>query len=179
MQIEDRVSRFRSFMRDRISEEMVEWLIEKGFFTAPASTKYHGNYHGGLFEHSLAVAEELVYLTEQLKLSWDDLRSPFIIGMFHDLCKMDSYKKIPSPNIKNGYIFEYNDKTLLNGHGEKSVMLLSQWIQLTEEEILCIRYHMGAYETDDWNHFGRAITKYPNVLYTHTADMIASHIRGI
>lgn len=179
MQIEDRVERFKSFMRDRVSNEMVEWLIEKGFFTAPASTKYHGNHYGGLFEHSLTVAEELVYLTEKLKLEWCDLRSPFIIGMFHDLCKMDAYKKVPSPNIKNGYTFEYNDKTLLNGHGEKSVMLLSQWIQLTEEEILCIRYHMGAYETDDWNRFGRAITKYPNVLYTHTADMIASHIRGI
>ena len=62
---------------------------------------------------------------------------------------------------------------------DKSVIMLSQWFKLTEEEILCIRYHMGAYETDDWDKLGKSIEKYPNVLYTHTADMIASRIRGI
>ena len=49
---------------------------------------------------------------------------------------------------------------------------------LTEEEMLCIRYHMGAYQTDEWNEFDAAIHKYPNVLYTHMADMGASKIMG-
>lgn len=179
MNTEQRISQFLSFMRDRVSEDMVEWLIENGFFTAPASTKYHGNYEGGLFDHSLAVAEELVFLTKTLPLGWDDPRSPYIVGMFHDLCKIDIYKKYPSPDPKREYDFEYDDQSLLAGHGEKSVMMLSQWMQLTEEEILCIRYHMGAYKTDDWEYYGKSITKYPNVLYTHTADMIASRIRGL
>lgn len=30
-------------------------LMAAGFFTAPASTKYHGNYEGGLFDHSFTV----------------------------------------------------------------------------------------------------------------------------
>ena len=47
---------------------------------------------------------------------------------------------------------------------------------LTEEEIMCIRYHMGAYEKDDWVQFDLAIKKYPNVLFTHTADMYASKL---
>lgn len=47
-------------------------------------------------------------------------------------------------------------------------------MRLTEEEELCIRYHMGAYETDDWDGFDKAIRKFPNVLFTHTADMYAS-----
>lgn len=49
-------------------------------------------------------------------------------------------------------------------------------MELTEEEVLCIRYHMGAYETKDWAGFDLAIKKYPNVLYTHTADMLASKL---
>ena len=49
------------------------------------------------------------------------------------------------------------------------------------EEIICIRWHMGAFETDTkmWDYYGKAIEKYPNVLYTHTADMIASRIQGV
>ena len=58
-------------------------------------------------------------------------------------------------------------------------MLLSRWLQLTEEEILCIRYHMGAYETKDWDFFDKAIRKYPNVLWTHTADMYASKVKDV
>lgn len=179
MSTNDRVQRFLSFMRDRVSEDMLDWLIVEGFFTAPASTKYHGDYEGGLFDHSMVVAQELVYLSEQLSLRWNDERSPYIVGMFHDLCKIDIYKKYPSPDPKKEYAFSYDDQSLLAGHGEKSVMMLSQWMQLTEEEIMCIRYHMGAYKTDDWEYYGKAITKYPNVLYTHTADMIASRVRGI
>jgi len=50
---------------------------------------------------------------------------------------------------------------------------------LTEEEILCIRYHMGAYNCDDWEGYDKAIRKYPNVLFTHTADMYASKVLGL
>lgn len=175
----ERIKRFLNFMDGRVNDEMLDWLITKGFFTAPASTKYHGNHEGGLFEHSFAVARELVYLSEQLKLRWNNPRSPYIVGMFHDLCKIDIYKKYPSPDPKKEYDFTYDDQSLLDGHGEKSVMMLSQWMLLTEEEILCIRYHMGAYKTEDWERYGKSITKYPTVLYTHTADMIASRIIGI
>ena len=53
-------------------------------------------------------------------------------------------------------------------------------MNLTEEEILCIRWHMGAYDDkENWNTIGAAIEKYPNVLFTHTADMMAARIVGI
>lgn len=52
-----------------------------------------------------------------------------------------------------------------------------QHIQLTDEEIMCIRYHMGAYEGSEiWNNLGQAIRKYPNILWTHTADIVASQV---
>lgn len=151
-------------------------LSEIGFFTAPASTKYHGAYEGGLFDHSLQTAKELVDLTQKLGLEWERPESPYIVGLFHDLCKCDNYVwDIESDSYK------YNPDIIIPGHGEKSVIVTQKLIDLTDEEIACIRWHMGAYEKDPkmWEYYGKAIEQYPNVLYTHTADMIASKIRGI
>lgn len=151
-----------------ISQKFHDWLMfDSDFLTAPASTKYHGACEGGLYMHSVAVADTLVDFTKKLGLQWQKERSPYIVGMFHDLCKVDQYTQ-----TADGY--EHDEDALLKGHGEKSIMLLSQFMTLTEEEIMCIRYHMGAYETENWKQFDLAIKKYPNVLFTHTADMYAS-----
>ena len=51
---------------------------------------------------------------------------------------------------------------------------------LTDEEIMCIRYHMGAFtDKSEWNDYTRAVRNYPNVLWTHQADMLASHVAGV
>lgn len=169
-----------------IPVDMLDWLVEKGFFKAPASTKHHGAHEGGLFQHSTAVMKSLVGLTESCHLNWQDERSPYIVGMFHDLCKIDQYRNtsygltLDGQPLHNPCEWEYNPHTLLKGHGEKSVMLLSQFYTLTEEEILCIRYHMGAFTPkEEWNDYTGAIHAYPNVLWTHQADMLASHVAGI
>lgn len=173
---EERIQKLRSL--HIMGEDQIQKLDQMGFFTAPASTKYHGNYEGGLFDHSWEVMKALTTLTENNALHWKNPASPKVVGMFHDLCKCDQYEEISHP-CDPDVRYRRNEKVLLKGHGEKSVMLLSQFMHLTEEEILCIRYHMGAYETDDWNEYDRAIRKYPNVLFTHTADMIASKIVGV
>lgn len=111
----------------------------------------------------------LMEYTWKLELEWQREESPYYVGLFHDLCKMDEYRKEPM-----GYSKKKGNELPLLGHGDKSVMLLSQRMTLTEEELLCVRYHMGAYQTEDWEQFDQAIKKYPNVLYTHTADMFAS-----
>lgn len=75
--------------------------------------------------------------------------------------------------------YVFNGDRLLVGHGDKSAIIAAMLIpDLTDEEMLCIRYHHGAFEysKDAWNAYGHAIEKYPNVLYTHTADMSASRI---
>lgn len=172
--MKNRVNIYRSMIgKNFINTSALE---EIGFFTAPASTKYHGAYLGGLFDHSYQVAVELQKLTDKLGLTWERPESPFIVGMYHDLCKCDLYKF----DIKTGkYII--SDEIIDPDHGSKSIIVAQKYIKLTDEEIACIRWHMGAYETDPkmWNYYGRAIEKYPNVLYTHTADMIASKIVGI
>lgn len=143
------------------------------FFTAPASTKYHGNYEGGLFDHSYEVTMCLLELTEKLGLEWEYPRSPYVVGMLHDVCKCDQYQK-----TADGYM--YRNDLLLPGHGDKSVMIIQKFLTLNEEELLCIRWHMGAYDDkENWNTLGRAIEKYPNVLWTHTADMMASRLKGV
>ena len=168
----DRINQYKEFMGDFTDSVILDKLVEIGFFEAPASTKYHGNYPGGLFDHSLMVAEELVRITDKLGIDWKRKRSPFIVGMYHDLCKCDSYEK-----NDDGYVYSNHDS--FPGHGEKSVMVLSTIHQLTEEEVFCIRYHMGAYEKEEWNYYDRAIRKYQNVLWTHVADMSASKIHNV
>ena len=159
-----------------ISKEFIDYLKESGFFSKPAAVKHHGNYSGGLFDHSLAVAQSLCTMTKALNLDWKNQRSPFVVGMFHDLCKVDDYV---IKQEDSGKFFEYNNDKILTGHGDKSIIMLSQFLNLTEEELLCIRFHMGAYQTDDWNSYDKAIRKYETVLWTHTADMYASKVLNI
>lgn len=175
-------------MNYELTPNFKDWLVENGFFTAPASTKYHGAYEGGLYDHSLAVTKRLIKLTMDNKLTWQRKESPFIVGMFHDLCKCDQYVKVDGARTviedltihgEGLFHYEYNQNTLLKGHGSKSVMLLSQFINLTEEEMLCIRYHMGPYEKEEWAEYDMAIKRYETVLWSNTADMLASKIDGV
>lgn len=171
---EQRITALVDFMGKYVDNDMILDLRQRGFFLVPASLQYHGQYMGGLFDHSMAVAETLVQFTEKLGLEWEAERSPYIVGMFHDLCKMDNYIK-----TDNG-AWEYNSNPIIPGHGEKSVIMLQRYMKLTDEEICCIRWHMGAFDDkENWNRYGSACTAYPNVLYTHTADMVASRVMGI
>ena len=182
MSKEDRIQQFKELINQipepdnsRITIQNIQWLEDHGYFTAPASTKYHGAYEGGLFEHSVNVTNTLVSLTNDCNLKWERTSSPYIVGLFHDLCKIDNY--IHESGLSFAPIYKYNTETILKGHGDKSIMLLSTLMQLTTEEMLCIRYHMGAFtDKEEWSDYTRAIHACPNVLWTHQADMIATHI---
>ncbi len=146
-------------------------LYKIGYFSAPASISHHGNHQDGLYVHSKQVYTSLQKLTSKNGIIWGREESSFIIGMFHDLCKCDDYTPTDSGE------FIRNPKTSIHGHGDKSVMLLSTLMQLTEEEVMCIRYHMGAFtKEEDWEYYTRAIHVFPNVLWTHHADMLAAHV---
>ena len=73
--------------------ELADKLDKISFFTVPASINHHGNYEGGLYDHSWEVTRQLLYLTKRLDLTWNRPESPYIVGMLHDLCKCDNYKK--------------------------------------------------------------------------------------
>ena len=162
------------FLSDIISDESLKKLVELGFCKAPASTKYHGNHPGGLFEHSTEVAIQLVELSLKLNLDWERKESPLIVGLFHDLCKVDQYVRQPDGTYK--WNTEVDQR-----HAAKSIDYIEKYtdLKLTDEERACILHHMGAFgDKDAQSAYTEAIKKYPNVLYTHTADMIASQIKN-
>lgn len=166
------------------SESTYNWLVKIGFFEAPASSSYHGAYPGGLAKHSLYVAKNLIELTDKMGLKWSDTEadnfSPIMVGLLHDVCKVDLYEMVID---SSGYTYKKRNDSIFSHHAEKSIaMILSNQVTvLNEEEVACIRWHMGAYEKDpeEWKYLNNAIHKYPNVLWTHTADMMASHIQGV
>lgn len=165
----------RKLMMETFPQEadlLSQILDDTDFYYSPASTKYHGAYIGGLFDHSMNVACVLKYLTSIGVCSkWENNRSPVIVGLLHDFTKIGKY------NREEDGTFTYNSKAQgYGGHGSDSVIKLLQILPLSQEEALCIRYHMGAYEKEDWDGFDRAIRTYPNVLWTHTADMYASKV---
>lgn len=175
-----RVSIYQERVLPHLGFDPSDYLLDHCFFGCPASTRFHGAYEGGLFDHSMVVMETLLDLTEKNGLEWDRPESPYIVGFFHDLCKIDQYDHNPNAMEPGQNPYTYNPDTLYEGHGDKSVILLSALTRLTEEEAACIRYHMGAYtEKEKWNFYGRAIERFPNVLWTHHADMIASKIKGV
>ena len=130
-------------------DALINFLEKSDFFVAPASTKFHGDYEGGLVEHSLKVYEilskKMKNLDIDLKISEDTLK---IVALLHDICKVNFYK-IEYRNAKNAAgVWEkvpyYTvEDTIPYGHGEKSVMMLTEYIKLTSEEKYCIRWHMG------------------------------------
>lgn len=168
------------------SEKLLEFLLSKNsdFFDAPASARFHGNYDGGLVEHSLNVyyclkdylSRERVQSTYGLKYNEESIA---IVALLHDLCKINCYKK-GFRNVKeNGQwvqvpTYEYND-TLPYGHGEKSVYMISGYMRLTREEAFAIRYHMGFSGSEDARNVGAAFEMFPLAFALSTADMEATY----
>ena len=159
---------------------IIEHLSKTDYFYGPSSTKWHAAYPGGGFDHAFNVTKTLVRMTRRMSLPWTRSVSPYLIGLLHDYTKIGAYimKQEMNPNtneIETWY--EYNDACEKRSpiHGEDSLRKVQQIIPLTEEEAYCIRWHMGAYEgKESWSGFDAAIKKFPNVLFTHTADMYAS-----
>lgn len=169
------------------SEKLLNFLLSENsdFFTAPASTRYHSSYEGGLLEHSLNVYECLSDY-----LSRDSVKNTYglspsketvaIVSLLHDLCKVNFYKT-SLRNVKNekGYwekvpYYEIED-TLPYGHGEKSVYVISGYMKLTREEAFAIRYHMGFSVTDDVRNVGKAFEMFPLAFALNVADMEATY----
>lgn len=169
------------------SEKLLEYLCSPScdFFDAPASTRFHGSYPGGLLEHSLNVYDCLSdYLQrERTKSLYGMNYSPesiAIVSLLHDICKANCYKKT-FRNVKddNGvwqkvpsYLFE---DPLPYGHGEKSVYIISGYMKLTREEAFAIRYHMGFSADDNALNVGKTFEMFPLAFALSVSDMEATY----
>ena len=175
-------------------ENVIAKLEELGFFIAPASTRYHLNYEGGLLEHSVKVcraAQKLRDAMVDLNPSLADalpMESVIIAALLHDVCKAEIYKSVmkKEKNAQGIWVetqgYAIDDTQLPLGHGEKSVVELLTWgLELTRDEQLAIRWHMGAWDlamesTSMKSSFGRAQETTPLVTILISADNMSSYL---
>lgn len=167
-------------------DELLDWLEHSDFFTAPASSKYHGAYAGGLVEHSLNVYDCLKSLIGKYPDLGIDDETIAICALFHDICKANYYK-IGTRNVKDDITGQWYKKEIYEiderfpiGHGEKSCIIL-QWFlkRLTVDELLAIRYHMGGFDAIvKGGDFGmsKAYEMTPIAPLLHLADMEATYL---
>ena len=169
------------------ADKLLEYLLSDAsdFFVAPASSRFHCSYEGGLCDHSINVYECLdSYLKsdrakDTFGFNYSD-ESIAIVSLLHDLCKVNIYKK-GFRNVKDERgmwqridTFEYDDK-LPYGHGEKSVYIISGFMKLTREEAFAIRYHMGYSSTEDPRNVSAAFEMFPLAFALSTADSEATY----
>lgn len=175
-------------------DDVIKDLEELGFFEAPASAGHHLNVAGGLVEHSLNTCKAALAVYEGMRniepyLEREVKRESIIIAsLLHDVCKSDIYKRSVKRRKTSfgtwedaeGYKLTY--KNFPMGHGEKSlVMLLCSGLELYDDEMLAIRWHMGAWginmnSYEEQRNYDAARTLYPLVSIIQTADGLAASI---
>ena len=163
------VERFPSLNNDAV----LTYLREADYFTAPSSLKFHGDWIGGNFDHSMKVTELLLEYTVSENLKWSREESPYIVGLFHDMCKCDQRKF----EMKDGEVVIVSANAIDRRHSERSIELVEKnIISMTVEEKLCIYYHMGEYGGDAEYQLlmKEMISKNPNILFTQLADSTAA-----
>lgn len=185
----------RSITRSGI-DKLLDYIRKSDFYKAPASTKYHLSTEGGLLLHSLNVLAALQTVLTRSETdpdvweyrvagqvvattTWESMR---VMALLHDICKTFFYTT-STRNVKNEQtgkwekqpFYTINDRMPL-GHGDKSVMIIKQYIDLTTEEMYAIWWHMGFTDAppNTVTTLHQAIEKYPIIWALHTADMMAS-----
>lgn len=166
------------------ASKLLDWIETSDFFTAPASTRFHGSYQGGLLKHSLNVYKMLRQEVENsnVVLPISD-QTIAIVSLLHDICKANFYKQ-SKRNVKvNGQWVEQDyfeiDEKFPCGHSEKSIIILQNFIHLNSDEIFAIRAHMGGFDTSvrGGEYFiGKIFEQCPLALLLHIADMKATYL---
>ena len=186
----DAKERFINIYKEMIhregSDKLLDYLLSEhcDFFTAPASTRFHGAYPQGLLEHSLNVYDCLCdYLSRErakqvYHMNYSD-ETIAIVALLHDICKVNCYKG-STRNVKvNGTwtqvpYYEFDDQ-LPYGHGEKSVYIITGFMRLSREEAFAIRYHMGFSGNDEVRNVGQSFEQFPLSFALSCADMEATY----
>ena len=180
---EDFIRLYTQYIKRPGSEDLLKWLEESDFFTAPASTRFHGNYEGGLCEHSVNVWEELVRLLKAYPEVKVSAESAAIVSLLHDLCKIGCYKQELRNQKVGGVwvqrpIYVFQEDFCYGGHGSKSVYLAQKYMDLTEAEAVAINCHMGPWDRSPGDYsLGNAFEQTPLAMLVHMADMSATYIR--
>lgn len=157
-------------------DNLIEWIESTDFFQAPASTRldFHGAHEGGLAHHSINVYEVFKEKNDRYDLGLKD-DELVIASLLHDVCKADFYVQniLKSGNISESKPYKVKDERMI-GHGEESLYLVGKHIDLTQNEELLIRWHMGDYDPN-WEFYKDKVSaKCPAVIAFRFADEEAS-----
>ena len=166
------------------SKNLLEWIQKTDFFTAPASTKFHGACESGLVMHSISVYKTM--MEKHYDPNTDSSESFAICALLHDLCKAQFYKQ-STRNVKNEQTGQWEKKPYYTvedafpyGHGEKSVFLIERFMRLKPAEAVAIRWHMGGFdEAAKGGSFAISVAyeKYPLAVKLHLADLESTYLR--
>lgn len=167
----------------RIANSILSWLETTDFYRAPASTRYHDHYEGGLITHTLTVANNMIDLLNLSKFSNVDVHRAIFTALVHDWCKIELYESYMR-NVKDStgqWVQEKNFKwresgpTFAFGHGVSSMFLVSRFVNLTADEAAAIRWHMGAFNvaSNEITDMQTCNERYPLVLMLQFADHLS------
>lgn len=183
--IEQQKNRFIQIARENISreglEDLLDWLEKSDFYKAPASSKYHGSYEGGLCEHSIDVFE----YAKRVVALYDgeiNMESLAITTLFHDVCKVNMYKlEMRNKKIDGAWVevpfYTIDERFHFGGHGSKSVYQVQYYMKLNPDEAAAINSHMGfAPGGDSIRDASNAFAQYPLAWLVHVADEAATFL---
>lgn len=172
------------------AEKLLDYLLNKSdFFTAPASTRFHSAYEGGLCEHSVKCYYRFSMNLQNEYEDEDEIpisaESIAIIALLHDVCKTNYYK-VEYRNVKNE-MGEWEKKPYYGvddqmpyGHGEKSVYMIGGFMRLTREEAMAINWHMGGFDSrvigGSSSSLSNAFYKYKTAFIFHISDAQATYL---
>ena len=176
----------RNITREGI-QEFLNWLVSTDFFAAPASTRYHGAWEGGLVQHSLNVYVQLCQLSEFYGLGEDDgISNPdetiALVSLFHDVCKANVYKMEMRwrKNTNNQWeqypVYTFKEDFAFGGHGSKSVYLIQSFMKLTPEEASAINCHMGQWDSTTYSNPTEVYCRNKLAWLLHVADEAADFL---
>lgn len=170
----------RSIHRDGV-EDLLAWLEQTDFFSAPASTRFHGNFEGGLVMHSLNVYSQLMKLCDFYECGASE-ESIAIVSLFHDLCKVGCYKTEMRwrKNTQNQWeqypVYTFKEDFAYGGHGSKSVFLVQSFMKLTPEEASAINCHMGQWDSTNYSNPTTVYERNLLAWLLHVADEAADFV---
>lgn len=181
----DTKTEFERIVRANITRDgidnLLDWLSQSDFYTAPASTRYHGAFEGGLVMHSLNVYCQLKRLVEFYECEASP-ESIAIVALFHDLCKVGFYKtemrwrKDENDKWEQYATYKHDEDFAYGGHGSKSVYLVQSFIQLAPFEAAAINCHMGQFDATQYSNPSEVYSRNSLAWLLHVADEAATYI---
>jgi len=181
------------------AKALKDWMNSTDYWTAPASTRFHGNFKGGLCLHTLMVIKQSLEFAKALldnfftspdadKYSLT-AREIFLAALCHDFCKTGFYgteyrntKDITGNWVKQPFYKSRSDNRNL-GHGNESVLMMLEILpsMISNRMVIeAVSRHMGFSDLSDSEKFNYSnFLQNPLVVLLQLADQTAAQWFGM